>query len=277
MSNPHLPAETLDHIVDYLCDKKDALRNCCLVSNSWIPRSRKHLFADIVFASSESLQLWKETFPDPSTSPACYAKTLFIGCAQVVTVVDAEAGGWIRGFSRVVHLVVRSQALLASKSFSFVPFHGLSPAIKSIRVSVPAVPSSRIIDLILSFPLLEDLAVTTYPTMLADADDDYRLSPAVLPSSSPMFTGTLELFLGGGLNSFTCRLLSLPGGIPFRKFTMTCFRASDLVLAMPLIERCSHTLESLDIACSLHCTSNWHQYPHRYLTSLHRQVGVNSD
>jgi hypothetical protein len=280
MSNPRLPAETLDHIVDYLRDKKDALRNCGLVSKSWIPCTRKHIFTDVVFASSESLQLWKETFPDPLTSPACYAKTLFIGCAQVVTAVDAEAGGWIRGFSRVVHLVVRSQALLASKSFSFVPFHGLSPAINSLRVSAPALPSSRIIGLILSFPLLEDLAVTTYPTTLTDDDNNDnndRLSTTVLPSNSPIFTGTLELFLGGGFKSFTYRLSSLPGGIPFRKFTLTCFRGSDLVLAVPLIEGCSHTLKSLDIACNLHCTSSRHRRPHRYLTSLSRRGGVNSD
>ena len=39
MSNLHLPAETLDHIVDHLHDTKDALRNCCLGSKSWVPRT----------------------------------------------------------------------------------------------------------------------------------------------------------------------------------------------------------------------------------------------
>ena len=47
MSNPHLPAEILDYIIDHLHDTEDALRNCSLVSKSWIPRTRTHLFADV--------------------------------------------------------------------------------------------------------------------------------------------------------------------------------------------------------------------------------------
>jgi hypothetical protein len=33
----------------YLHDTRDALRNCCLIFKSWIPRTRKHLFADVRF------------------------------------------------------------------------------------------------------------------------------------------------------------------------------------------------------------------------------------
>lgn len=99
MSNPRLPAEMLDHIVDYLHDKRRALKQCCLVSKSWIPRTRKHLFANLVFTTVGTLQSWKNTFPVPSTSPAGYVKTLFISGPQAAT-----AGSWIRGFSRVENL-----------------------------------------------------------------------------------------------------------------------------------------------------------------------------
>jgi hypothetical protein len=133
MPNPHLPAETLDHVVDLLHDTRDALRNCCLVSKSWIPRTRKHLFADIRFRTVKSLQSWKETFPDHSASPARYTKILSIRCPHTVTAADAEAGGWIRGFSRVVHLGVDSHGLCARElAVTFAPFHGFSPVIKSL-------------------------------------------------------------------------------------------------------------------------------------------------
>ena len=56
MSNSHLPAEMLDHVVDHLHDARDALRNCCLVSKSWVPRARKHLFADIWFPTATRIQ-----------------------------------------------------------------------------------------------------------------------------------------------------------------------------------------------------------------------------
>jgi hypothetical protein len=250
MSNLRLPAEILDHIVDHLHDTEDALRNCSLVSKSWIPRTQIHLFADVGFPTVESLQSWKETFPDPSTSPACYTKTLYVGCSEVVTAADAEVGGWITGFSCVVRLEVGSPA----DQVSFVPFHGFSPVIKSLRVTIFALFSPHIFNLILSFPLLEDLAVTIDRRTPNDDDDgDHNgsdwLPPAVRPSSIPMLTGSLELLLWGGMKHTIHWLLSLPGGIHFRKLIWRWSYEADLPLMMALVERCSHTLESLDISC----------------------------
>jgi hypothetical protein len=87
------------------------------------------LFADIKFPTVESLQSWKETFPDPSTSPARYANTLAIDYPQVVTAVD-EASGWIRAFSRVEHLEVGTRIVYLNFYQSAAPlvtFHGFSP------------------------------------------------------------------------------------------------------------------------------------------------------
>ena len=126
MSNPHLPAELLDCIVDFLHDSKTALRNCCLVSKQWIPRTRRHLFSDVRFDTEKMLESWKEMFPDPSTSPGHYARILWVDYFEV-TAADAEAGGWIRGFSRVVYLRMvtlkegtsaRRRALLLFHEFS---------------------------------------------------------------------------------------------------------------------------------------------------------------
>jgi hypothetical protein len=174
MSNPHLPEEMLDGIVDHLRGIKSALINCSLVSKSWIPRARRHLFVDIRFYTTKRLRSWKETFPDLSSSPACYAKTLAIDCLQVVTAADAEEGGWITGFSHVVHLEVACRAVRPDPEqpkISLVPFHGFSPAIKSLRVTVPALSSLRVFDLIFSFPLLEDLSVVIpYEPLTGDGD-----------------------------------------------------------------------------------------------------------
>jgi hypothetical protein len=175
---------------------------------------------------------------------------------------DAEAGSWIRGFSRVEHLEVCSQAL-PDRSFSLVPFHGISPVLQSLRVVVPALPFLRIINLILSFPLLEDLAVVVFYKMLTDDDDGSdSLLTAVQPSSPPVFTGSLELYSRGGMEPFTRRLLSLPGGIHFRKLVLTWFYEADRLVTMALVEGCSHTLESLKISdfCG---TSIQHMRPHR--------------
>ena len=260
MTTPHLPAEILDHIVDNLHDAERALKNCCLVSKSWIPRTRKHLFADIALITRDDLALWKETFPDPSSSPACYAKILSIHCPYAIAGADVETGGWIRGFSRVEHLRVGGykavNGMHADETKNFlVPLHGFSPAVKSLHVDFIACPSSQILDLILSFPLIEDLTVINSQDVsthdLGDLDGPLI---AVQPSNLPAFTGSLELSQGG-MNPISQRLLTLPGGIHFRELHLTWFHDVDLPLTTGLVEGCSSTLEFLDIACSFHGTS----------------------
>jgi hypothetical protein len=258
MPNPHLPAETLDHIVDHLHDTEDALRNACLASKSWIPRTRKHLFAGVRFPTEERLQSWKETFPDPSTSPAHYAKTLYVGCPDVITAADAEAGSWIGGFSRVVHLELGRRGLWAWDA-SFVPFHGFSLAIKSLRMTFIVPPYSRIFNLILSFPLLEDLAVDSP----AVRDPEWDAIPiAAQPPSPPVLTGSLELHQRGGMGPFARRLLSLQSGIHFRELSLAWNDDEDLLTTTAMVEACAHTLESLKIY-SVYRTSIQHLRPHR--------------
>ena len=265
MSDPHLPAEMLDHIVDHLHDTEDALRNCCLVSKSWVPRTRKYLFADVNFRTVADLQSWKETFPDPSISPAHYARDLIVGCPEDVAGVDAEAGGWIRGFSRVVHLDVGGRNdLFREFTIPIVPYHGLSPTLKSLRVTAPALPSSHIFDLILSFPLLEDLALAVSSILVDNGDgpEGVEMSTTTQSSSSPVFSGTLDLYLRAGTRSFARRLLSLQSSIHFRKLTLMWLREEDLSMITILVEECSHTLESLNITSDLG-KPIWHLPPHQ--------------
>jgi hypothetical protein len=276
MSSPHLPAETLDHIVDHLHDAEDALRNCCLVSKSWVPRTRKHLFAEIDFRTVWVLKSWKKTFPDPSTSPAHYARALSVSCPEDVAGVDAEAGGWIRDFSRVVRLEVGNHDNFNEFEISLAPFHGLSPAIKSLRINAPEFRSSRIFDLILSFPLVEDVAMTIRATSGENGDglEEVEMPTAAQPSSPLRFTGSLELCLGGKIEPVTRRFLSLPGGIHFWKLALKWLYAKDLSPATAPVEGCSHTLKSLGVTWSLLCKFILCLCPNRQLTPVSRRAGL---
>jgi len=264
MTTPRLPAELLDYIVDHLHDTEDALRNCCLVSKSWIPRTRKHLFAEVRFGGPEDFDAWEETFP--VTSPGRYTKTLTIDCPDAVTAADAQIGGWIGSFSHVVHLELgRSGLILVDDddelAIFFVPLQGLSPFVKSLDIDCFGFPSSPIFDLIISFPLLEDLTLANYGEA-ADGDDGSNWLPiAAQPSNLPAFTGSLEVRVIG-LAPIARQLLSLPGGIHFRKLTLTWCCGDDISLITALVERCSHTLESLDITCNPLCASIWRLHPY---------------
>ena len=248
MSNPSLPPEILDYIVDNLRDEPYALRNCRLVAKSWIPRARKHFFANIKFFSPERLESWKKTFPDPSNSPAYHARTLSVKCPHVVTAEDGGEDGWVRTFSRVVRLDVDSSVLCPNDSETFLaPFHGFSPVLKSLRVASTVLPLSRILGLVRSLPLLEDLTLIIYGIPGNDGFSARGPPIPIPPSNSPPLTGTLGLDLPGGAEITVSRLLSLPNGLHFRRITLVWFRKDDIRWINDLIAGCSNTLETLDI------------------------------
>jgi hypothetical protein len=114
----------------------------------------------------------------------------------------------------------------------------------------------------------------------ADDDDGSKeggMPTTARPSSQPMFTGFLELHLMGGMKPIARRLLSLPGGIHFRKLTLTWFCEEDLLMVKALVEECSHTLESLNVTWGHHSKTIQRQCLHRQLTSVFRYAGVSFD
>ena len=253
MSLPHLPAELLDHVVDLLQDEGDALENCCLVSKSWIPRSRRHLFNRMrLFLGAAALQSWRTTFLDPSTSPARYTRSLYVEYPRVKT-VDVGVGGWIPTFSRVVHfeLMIRSPRQEADEpEISLIPFHGFSPELKSLCVAAANFPPLPISNLIHSFSRLQDLAVITVSSFGLSNSPYTQL--ATTQSPSPLiFTGVLKLSLHMGMNPIAFRLLSIPNTLHFRELHLTWQREEDIASTTTLVERCSPTLENLKIVSNL--------------------------
>ena len=97
----------VDSILDYLDDKPATLKACCVVSKSWVPRARRHLFAHVKFDISDSpIEMWMKRFPDPSNSPAHHTRTLSIFGTPVIVITATDAGvsDWIRAFHNVVRL-----------------------------------------------------------------------------------------------------------------------------------------------------------------------------
>ena len=250
MPNRGLPLEILDHIVDFLHDNREPLSQCCLVSKSWIPRVRKHIFAVVKFRTLDDIDTWKKTFPDPSNSPAQYTRTLSITCFEVVTAVDIAEGGWIPTFSRVVSLDlhVGLKPIAVPMRISFAPFYKLSPTLKSLNVTSFLLPLSQVLNLVHSLSLLEDLALVGTGTVIDDNECDGP--PAVVSSSiQPKLTGTLDIFLFGGVAVALRPLLHPPNGVHLRAIKLSwCKDVEDLRCLVELVVACSGTLESLYVA-----------------------------
>ena len=231
--SPSLPPEILDLIVDHLHDEPIALKACCVVSKSWVHRTRNHLFARVKFSVPGSrIERWKKAFPDPSNSPAHHVRSLSIRYKSAVAATDV--GGWVHPFHNLTHLRLESLDWGGSLS-SLVPFHGLSPTLRSLSLRVAYL---EVLDLICSFPLLEDL------TLLSLRRESNVWNT---PLTSPKLTGSLNLRAVDGIRPAARRLLDLPNGLHFAKIMIVC-HDEDVESTMGLVSRCSNTLESLDIS-----------------------------
>lgn len=190
MSTPCLLEELLDYIDDFLHNAPRALENCCLVSKSWIPRARMHLFAHVAF-SARGLQSWKKLFPDPSTSPACYTKTLCIYFPLADTAADAEEGGWIPTSSRVVSFEIADLGRDPDeRANSLVIFYGFLRAVESLHVSCTSPYLISVLRLVRSLPLLEDFSLATGSRSILGLGNSDGRSTAIRPSTPPKLTGS---------------------------------------------------------------------------------------
>ena len=232
------PPELLDLIVDHLDDELATLQACCIVSKSWISRTRKHLFAHIRFGPPmRSVELWKQAFPDPSGSLAPYTRTFSFLELYPTTLVNPDIVGWIHSFDRVENLILGF--IRHSRGVSLVQLHGFSPAIRSVSLAYSTVPFSRIFDFISSFPLLENLALIMISPHTSDT------GKWISPSTSPKFTGSLRIT--GAAPSIIRWLCGLPGGLRFREINSSCYD-EDKTSMTDLVSRRSKASESLTIA-----------------------------
>jgi hypothetical protein len=106
MSDPYLPPEISDYIVDLLHGESETLRDCCLISKSWVPPARKHLFGEVRIIYPAHLEAWEKAFPDPANSPAYHAHSQVFSCGRLTAAIDMKEGGWVQAFCNVVRLQI---------------------------------------------------------------------------------------------------------------------------------------------------------------------------
>ena len=236
--SPSLPPEILDLIVGQLHRQRATLKTCCLVSKSWVSRTRALLFAHVLFHPLLSpIESWMRTFPDPFNSPAHYARGLSIDPPRIVTTASMDAHVWIRSFRNVASLSVHSFRVNNSQ-ISLAQLHGLFPVLESLTFSLSSVPSSELFKLACSFPSLKDLSLL-HPENQPDIE-------WTIPSTSPKLTGSLTLVASDGIQSNVRRLLDLPGGLHFSRISVLC-PDRDAESIAQLVSRCSETVEFLSI------------------------------
>ena len=235
MSEPQLPTEMLDCITDFLHDNRDALKTCCLVSISWVPRTRKHLFKCVNFKYSGDFDKWKRNFPNPVKSPAIHTRSLFFRYADRLS--DADVG-WIRSFTNVVQLEMVACGILDYNRRLLSPFHGLSSTVKSLSVVWTDLKSQEVFDLICSFPHLVDLHVAG-EGRIRNSGRDWTISRL------PPLTGSIVL--GTLTPDFARQLLKLANHLRFKKIMLQKMLKNSFEGVADLAERCCDVLECIEI------------------------------
>ena len=228
------PPEIFDLVIEHLREERVTLKVCCVVSKSWVPRARRHLFARVQFTDDSRVESWAKAFPDPSNSPAHHTRDLSIRGLPGLTAATTFAHTWIRAFCQITSLTLGTSGW-NNKQVSLVPLHALSPSLKSLCLVYYSISSSEIFNLICSFPYLEDLS------LMSIGDGKAGTSP-LLPMS-PKFTGYLRLVMDGGIRFDVWRLLALPGGLRFTDILVGCLE-EDSESVTNLVSACCNTLES---------------------------------
>ena len=227
------PQEILDLIIDHLPNDPETLKKCCVVSKAWIYGTRKRLFHHVDFQSIDSLRQWRATFPDPLNSPAHCTRILSMYFLEPTTTTDSNT---LLTFRAITHLSVNAHRD-DYKNFPLATSRGFSPTVRSLHLVFDDLRVSDVIGLIQSFPLLRDLS-------LLRRWDRGRWNT---PMTSPEYTDSLRLRVGGGLECITSELLGPPNGFRFKNITVEWHKTDDVGLTTDLVSRCSGTLESLEI------------------------------
>ena len=72
---PRIPPEIVNEILGHLDTDWKSLRSCSLVSKSWVPSCRRHIFHTTVIGL-EGTARWLKRFPVPEESPARHVRDL---------------------------------------------------------------------------------------------------------------------------------------------------------------------------------------------------------
>ena len=235
--SPSLPPEMLDLVVDYLQHEPDELKSCCRVSKSWVPRTRKHLFAEVVFHSPEITKSWMKAFPDPSNSPAHYTRRL---CVIGLGIASASVCTCILSFRRVEELSLNAFWWGGTGGTPLARLHGLSPNLKTLDLIQGSTPVAEILDLVCSFPLLNDLSMNSM-------SPDSNIGRWIPPATSPKLGGSLRLCEWD--RSIAQGLLYFPDGLHFSKVSLGGqVETMDLGVINELLLKCSDTMKSLCVS-----------------------------
>jgi hypothetical protein len=239
---PRTPQDLIDEVLDHLATDSDfkSLRSCALVSKSWVPSCRRHLFHTILF-NSRSTARWVKTFPVPGESPAHYVRDLcfslwgYSGAPQKVFdhvpwFINVEKMAWLG------HGGFRSPWILS--------LGRLPQSLTSLTIETDPVTIVQIRDILAQLPNLDNLSLVGFIDAV-----ERRALPGIGTVLRGRFGGRLRLVNGYAEECVMNMLLEVPTGLHFTELHVRGVHESFLS-TVRLAEACGKTLVKLSYTVS---------------------------
>ena len=238
---PRTPQEIVDEILDHLAADSDhrSLRLCALVSKSWVPSCRRHLFHTILFTMRDMAQ-WLETFPVPEKSPAHYIRDLRMSTGGYDSSPEKffEYTPWFRNVERVTLL----------GDGRWIPtLWRLPHSVTSLTINTDEAAFAQIQGIMTHLPNLDDLSLSGSPVPV-----DRRTLAGIGTTLNGRFGGQLRLLKGLVDKDIMNMLLEVPTGLHFTEMEV-CGTNECLLPTVRLAEACAKTLVKFSYTVSCYC------------------------
>ena len=244
---PRIPQEIIGEILSHF-NASDSdlgtLQSCALVSRSWAPLCRRHLFHTVVF-TSRNVAKWLETFPVPEESPARHVRDLRFLIHDPN--IPEELFEYTRWFTNVQWVVLSGYGdawLLRPPRYWRLP-----RSVTSLEVAANTT-LQQMRDIMAQMPNLNHLSLSGH--ILARGRG---LSVGIGMVLRGTFGGQLRLLEGYADDDVINMLMEVPTGLHFTEVQISC-TYQHLFSAGRLVEACGENLVKLSYTISANCESH---------------------
>jgi len=247
---PRVPQEIIDGILDHLVADSPGLdpflRSCSLVSKSWVPSCRRHLFHTILFTPWRVAK-WLKAFPVPEESPAHHVRRLHFSLAGYYGAPERffEYTPWFTNVKRVTLFRDGEFQPLRPPSFARLP-----PSVTSLTISANTLTLVHIRDIMAQLHNLNDLSLSRPLAMV-----DRSALPGIGAVLRGKFGGQLRLLKGFANAEVINMLLEAPTGLHFTDVQIRSMHGC-LFSAIRLAAACRKTLVKLSYVVDIHGKSH---------------------
>ena len=248
---PRIPQEVIDEILVHLTI--NSLQSCALVSKSWVPSCRRHLFHIILFAS-KSIAKWLETFPVPEESPAHFVRDLRFSIEEGYEVFPEAFFEYFSWFTNVEGVTFMGREIFGVVGPLWTP--PLSHSATSLTFGPVAIATEP----------MRVRNIMVQPRNPAGKGGWWLPGPLVWVSGRTLlgvetilkgrFGGRLRLFGERAVGGVVDALLEVPTGLHFTGLDVCCPHEC-LLSTVKLSEACSKTLVRLSYTVFFHGKSNF--------------------